>query len=47
MEIGKIKESEKNNEYKDDIRSLNGLKIERLSMQKLEESCYFENLGKS
>ena len=27
------------NEFKDDIRSLDGLKTERQSMQKLEESC--------
>ena len=38
------REKEKNekiiiNEFKDDIRSLDGLKTERQSMQKLEESC--------
>jgi len=38
VEKGEIKEREKNNEYRVDIRSLNGLKIARQSMQKLEES---------
>ena len=38
------REKEKNekiiiNEFKDDIRSLDGLKTERQSVQKLEESC--------
>ena len=37
---------EKKND-KDNIRSLNGLKIERQPMQKLKESCWVENLGKN
>ena len=39
MEKEEIKRDEKEREiFKDDIRSLDGLKIERQSMQKLEES---------
>ena len=34
-------------ECKDDIRSLNGLKTKRKSMQKLEESHQVKNLGKN
>ena len=35
----KEREKKNENEFKDDIRSLKGLKTERQSMQKLEESC--------
>ena len=35
---GKRRQKKKKNE-KDDIRSLDGLKTKRQSMQKLEESC--------
>ena len=46
--IGKRRDKrEKNNECKDDIRSLDGLKTTRQSMQKLKESHKVENLGKS
>ena len=47
MEKGEIKEREKNNECKDDIRSLDVLKTTRQSMQKLKESREVEGLGKS
>ena len=33
------REREKKNKFKDDKRSLDGLKTERQSMQKLEKSC--------
>ena len=33
------RERERERESKNDIKSLNGLKIERQSMQKLKESC--------
>ena len=35
----KKREKTKKEEVEDDIRSLDGLKTERQSMQKLEESC--------
>ena len=43
----KRKRTKKNKKFKDDIRSLDGLKTKIQSTQKLEESISIEDLGKN